>query len=181
VFGLSTGAYGWEYFKMKSLMLAGMAFVFFSSTAEAKIDGCYFVQYDAGVFARHSKLEIDAVVLQYAFDGGDEEDHDFLQINLRKDKRILVASILCKGKETKLNCEIYTDASGKTNRGTFVLTQTASGLTLDTRTDLTLEDARPEKTGTVKLKVASNPEHQHFTLKLDRTLEKVHDCQPKLK
>jgi hypothetical protein len=166
---------------MRRMIFAGLAFIGFCSAAEARIDGCYFVKYDAGVFARHPKLEIDAVVLQYAYDGGDEEDHDFLQINLRKDKRILVASIVCKGKETKLNCEIYSDAAGKANGEKFVLTQTSSGITIDAKGDLTLEDSRPEKLGTVKLKVASNPEHQHFTLKLDRTLEKVHDCQPVLK
>jgi hypothetical protein len=166
---------------MKTLLVWILAIALFTVPAAARIDGCYFVQYDAGVFARHPKLEIDAVVLQYAYGGSDEEDHDFIQINMRKDKRVLLASIVCKGQETKLNCEIYSDAAGKSKGGKFVLTQTARGIALDTKTDLTLEDGRPESTGTVKLKVASNPEHQHFTLKLDRTLEKVHDCQPALK
>jgi hypothetical protein len=153
---------------MKTYALTSLILLAFSMPAAAKIDGCYYVKYDAAVLKRHPKLEVGSVALQYAYAGSDEEDHDILDFKLHKNQRIFGTEIECKGKEKALNCAYTPDEADRTKFGVITLRETATGITIDLSDDLFLTDADGDR---FVLSVASNSEHRRFTLKKAKTCE----------
>jgi hypothetical protein len=153
---------------MKTYALVGLMLIAFSLPAAAKIDGCYYVKYDAAVLKRHPKLEVGSVALQYAYAGSDEEDHDLLDFKLHKNKRVFGTGIECKGTEKTLKCAYTPDEAERTKFGVITLRETATGITIDLSDDLFLTDADGDR---FVLSVASNSEHRRFTLKKAKTCE----------
>jgi hypothetical protein len=157
---------------MKKPLALVLALPLLALPATAKIDGCYSVRYDAAVLKRHPKLQVDAVSLQNSLVPTDEENHDIVSFRLHKNQHILTGAIDCSGPNSKLNCKINdsleTDVGGTKYGGSFVLTETATGATIDVRNDLYLfESELYSGSGSSVLHVSNNPEHQHFTLLKD--------------
>jgi hypothetical protein len=153
---------------MKKHALVCLILFAFSLPAAAKIDGCYYVKYDAAVLKRHPKLEVGSVALQFAYSGSDEENHDVLDFRLHKNQRIFGTEIECKGKEKALNCAYTPDEADRTKFGEITLRETATGITIDLSDDLYLTDADGDR---FVLSVAGNSEHSRFTLKKDKKCE----------
>jgi hypothetical protein len=150
---------------MKIFALIGLMLFACTLPASAKINGCYFVDYDTAVMKRHPKLEVGSVFLQYAYAGSDEEDHDVLDLRLHKNKRIFGTGIECKGTEKKLNCAYTPDEAERTKFGVITLRETATGITIDLSDDLFITDADGDR---FVLSVLGNPEHRRFSLKQDK-------------
>ena len=153
---------------MNKYILVGLMLFVFNLPAAAKIDGCYYVDYDAAVLKRHPKLEVGSVALQYAYAGSDEEDHDLLDFKLFKNKRVFSTGIECKGTERTLKCAYTPDEADRTKFGVITLRETATGIIIDLSDDLFLTDADGDR---FVLSVARNSEHSRFTLKKDKTCE----------
>jgi hypothetical protein len=151
---------------MKTYALVCLMLIAFSLPAAAKIDGCYYVKYDAAVLKRHPKLEVGSVALQYAYAGSDEEDHDLLDFKLHKNQRIFGTGIECKGTEKTLKCAYTPDEAERTKFGVITLRETATGVTVDLSDDMYLTDADGDR---FVLSVLSNAEHSRFTLKKDKS------------
>lgn len=148
---------------MKKLCILVSVFATCAVPVHAKIDGCYFVKYDSGVFKRHPKLEIEAIALRYAPSGSDDvEDRDVFDVKFRNDKESLGTSIQCKGPEKKLDCELFVEDTDAKNYSNFKLTETASGLIVDLKKNVVLYGNSQRV-----LDVVNNSEHQRFTLKKD--------------
>jgi hypothetical protein len=150
---------------MKKFVYISLMFFALNLPAAAKIDGCYYVTYDAAVLKRHPKLEIGSVALQYAFSGSDEEDHDVLDFKLHENQKLLGTGIECKGTEKILKCAYTPDEAPRTKFGVITLRETAKGITVDLNDDLYITDVDG---GRFVLSVLQNSEHRRFTLKKDK-------------
>ncbi len=150
---------------LKNVFIVGSLLVALTLPAAAQIDGCYFVKYDSAVQKRHPKLEVESVSLQYAFQGSDEEDHDTLDIKLRKNSTAYGVGIECKGSDAKLRCAYTPDEAERTKFGVITLLETATGITIDFNDDIYMTSGDGDR---YVLSVLANPEHRHFTLMKDK-------------
>lgn len=149
---------------MKHLIICCILIFATCPPAAAEIKGCYERKYDAGVLKRHPKQLVTSVTLRYGVAPNDQEGFlDDITFHVRGSKPGKYASYDCTGGKSKLTCKL-TDSEGADGvLGTFVLTETKGGITLNPTSDLKLGDLDTQKPYT--LEVSANPEHKTFTLK----------------
>jgi hypothetical protein len=139
-----------------------------SLPASAEIKGCYERKYDAGVLKRHPKQLVTAVILRYGVAPNEQEGFlDDVTFRLRGGSAGQYSSYDCTGSKSKLTCKLTNSEGADPVSGTFVLTETKSGITLSPTSDLTLGNLDTQKPYT--LDVMNNSEHKIFTLKKTKT------------
>jgi hypothetical protein len=121
---------------MKRTLAFVLALPLFALPATAKIKGCYFVRYDAGVLQRHPKQLVTKMAFQIGAPGNTDDDEDILTLLVRNSKSIRLNGFKCLGSSAKLSCVILDSNHDNKEGGAFTIVETPNGVAFTAEDDL---------------------------------------------